>query len=47
MGNRGNTQFAIIAIAPPDQVEEEGDRLFMSHAPWMEATHHRGETRPS
>ena len=46
MGNRGNTQVAIIAIAPPDQVEE-GDRLFMSHAPWMEATHHRGETRPS
>jgi hypothetical protein len=25
---------------PPEQVAE-GDRIFRSHAPWMEATHHR------
>jgi hypothetical protein len=33
-------QLTIIIIAPPDQAEE-GDRIFRSHAPWMEATHHR------
>ena len=29
-----------IIIAPSDQAEE-GDRIFQSHASWMEATHHR------
>ncbi len=29
-----------IIVAPPGQVAE-GDRIFRSHAPWMEATHHR------
>ena len=33
-------QLTIIFVAPPDQVAE-GDRIFRSHAPWMEATHHR------
>ena len=33
-------QLTAIIIAPPDQVEE-GDRLFKSHAAWMEATHYR------
>jgi hypothetical protein len=33
-------QLTIIIVAPPDQVTE-GDRIFRSHAPWMEATHHR------
>jgi len=33
-------QLTIIIVAPPDQVAE-GDRIFRSHAPWMEATHHR------
>ena len=33
-------QLTIIIVAPPDQVEE-GDRIFRSHALWMEATHHR------
>ena len=31
-------QLTIIIVA--DQVEE-GDRIFRSHAPWMEATHYR------
>jgi hypothetical protein len=29
-----------IFVAPPDQ-EAEGDRIFRSHGPWMEATHPR------
>ena len=33
-------QLTAIIIAPPDQAEE-GDRLFRSHASWMESTHHR------
>jgi hypothetical protein len=33
-------QVALIIIAPPDQAAE-GDRLFQSHASWMESTHHR------
>jgi hypothetical protein len=34
------TQLNFIIIAPPDQVAE-GDRLWKSHAAWMEATHYR------
>ena len=33
-------QVALIIIAPPDQAAE-GDRLFQSHASWMESTHYR------
>ena len=33
-------QLTIIIVAPPDQVAE-GDRIFRSHGPWMEATHYR------
>jgi hypothetical protein len=33
-------QITAIIIAPPDQVAE-GDRIFKSHGPWMEATHYR------
>lgn len=40
MAHKGKIQLAFIIIAPPDQVEE-GDRLFRSHASWMEATHYR------
>ena len=40
MSNKGRIQLTFIIVAPPDQVAE-GDRLFKSHAPWMEATHHR------
>ena len=34
------TQLNFIIIAPPDQVAE-GDRVFKSHAAWMESTHYR------
>jgi hypothetical protein len=40
MTYHGKTQLTIMIIAPPDQVAE-GDRLFKSHASWMEATHYR------
>ncbi len=40
MAHKGKIQLTFVFAAPPDQVEE-GDRLFRSHAPWMEATHHR------
>ena len=40
MGYHGKIQLTLVFVAPPDQVME-GDRIFRSHAPWMEATHHR------
>ena len=40
MSHKGKTQLLLIFSAPPDQVAE-GDRIFQSHGPWMEATHHR------
>ncbi len=40
MSHRGNTQVTFILTATPDLVGE-GDRIFASHASWMEKTHHR------
>ena len=40
MAYKGKTQLTFIIVASPDLVEE-GDRLFRSHVPWMESTHHR------
>lgn len=40
MSHKGKTQITIMFTATPDQVGE-GDRLFKSHAAWMEQTHHR------
>ena len=40
MAHHGKIQLTFVIVAPPHLVEE-GDRLFQSHAPWMEATHHR------
>ena len=40
MAQKGKIQLVFVITAPPDQVEE-GDRIFGTHAPWMEATHHR------
>ena len=40
MSHKGKVQLTSIVVAPPDQVAE-GDRLFKSHAPWMEAPHAR------
>ena len=40
MANHGKIQLVFVITAPPDQVDE-GKRIFQSHAPWMEASHHR------
>lgn len=40
MSHKGKIQLTFLIVAPPDQVIE-GDRIFQSHGPWMEATHHR------
>jgi hypothetical protein len=40
MSQKGKVQLTFLITAPPDQVAE-GDRIFQSHAPWMEKTHHR------
>ncbi|HUP20504.1 MAG TPA: hypothetical protein VM778_11180 [Gemmatimonadota bacterium] len=40
MAHRGKIQLTYVIVAPPDQVAE-GDRIFASHGPWMEATHQR------
>jgi hypothetical protein len=40
MAYHGRIQLTFVIVAPPDQVKE-GERIFRSHAPWMEATHQR------
>ena len=40
MSHKGKTQITFIFTVPQDRVQE-GDRLFASHAQWMEKTHHR------
>ena len=40
MSTIGKTQITITFISPPEHVAE-GERIFASHAKWMEETHHR------
>lgn len=40
MSHQGNIQFLVLVSASADQVPE-GERIFRSHAQWMEQTHHR------
>ena len=40
MSNKGKTQITFIFTVSPD-LAAEGDRIFASHAAWMEKTHHR------
>jgi hypothetical protein len=40
MARKGKVQLTYVIVAPPDQVAE-GDRIFRSHAAWMERTHPR------
>jgi len=40
MAFHNKIQLIFVFVAPPGLVEE-GDRIFKSHAPWMESTHHR------
>ena len=40
MAHTGKLQFLVVMSAPPDYVEE-GERIFKSHADWMQRTHYR------
>jgi len=40
MSHSGNLQFLVVISASPEQVAE-GDRIFNSHADWMERTHYK------
>jgi hypothetical protein len=40
MSQKGKIQFLIVITASPENVAE-GDRIFRSHAEWMQRTHHR------
>jgi hypothetical protein len=40
MASNGKVQLAFIITAPQTEVAE-GNRIFASHAAWMESTHHR------
>ncbi len=44
MARQGKTQLTYVIVCPPEE-EAEGDRIFRSHAAWMEATHHRSGDR--
>lgn len=40
MASKGKIQLTYVMVAPPDAVAE-GDRIFATHGPWMERSHHR------
>lgn len=40
MARKGKVLLNYVIMAPEDAAEE-GKRIFASHGPWMEATHHR------
>jgi len=40
MSHKGKTQVTFVFTASPD-LTADGDRIFASHADWMEKTHHR------
>ncbi len=40
MSNQGKIQLNYVIVVPSEEVAE-GDRIFKSHGPWMEGTHHR------
>ncbi len=44
MANQGKIQLLYIMVCPPEHADE-GKRLFESHGPWMESTHHREGSR--
>jgi hypothetical protein len=44
MAHHGKTQLTFVIVSPPE-LAADGERLFKSHAPWMEATHHRDGTK--
>ena len=40
MSHQGKVQITLFVVAPQDQVAK-GERIWRSHAAWMERTHHR------
>ena len=40
MAHQGKVQLTYVFIAPPEE-EAEGERIFRTHAPFMQAKHHR------
>jgi hypothetical protein len=44
MARKGKTQLCCVIVCPSEHVAE-GDRIFRSHAEWMERTHHRSGSR--
>jgi len=44
VAHKGKIQLTFVMVAPPDAVAE-GDRLFQTHGPWMETTHHRNGSK--
>lgn len=46
LAQHGKIQL-LFAITATPEVVAEGDRLFRSHAPWIESTHHRRATKLS
>lgn len=40
MSQKGNTMFTMMFVSGPEN-KAEGDRIFASHAKWMEKTHHK------
>ena len=41
MSHLGKVQLTIVFKATTPELVAEGDRIFASHAAWLEATHHR------
>lgn len=41
MSHKGKVQLTIVFKATNPQLVAEGDRIFQSHAQWMEKSHHR------
>ena len=44
MANQGKIQLLYVIVCPPEHADE-GKRLFESHGPWIESTHHREGSR--
>ncbi len=40
VANQGKIQLLLTIVCPPEHADE-GRRIFESHGPWMESTHHR------
>jgi hypothetical protein len=41
MSHKGNLQLTIVIKATSAELVAQGDKIFESHAKWMEASHHR------